>query len=269
MPRSLILAVCLACMALGPLPADEKPPAEHIDCFPGAIYRKAVSSDDVWTGIEGVVVLPTFTPDPERVDDKTHRPLDNPSCYLGGRAGDTEIDAGVSWEVIKEADGTVSKERKAFRPFWRNKKWFTGPATPEFYFNPGDTIRMKCWTDADHKLKIRFELLARAGKPESPLPLGVHEVEFDAPGFGPGKTQQFKRVNAIDQVHNEGQPTAPTNARVEGARWLGVELLRGDDDRRPFTADRFTDMRCPSKDLVTITRSDADKGGEKIDLTGR
>jgi hypothetical protein len=278
MRRLSLFAVCLTCsigcLAVAPLPPterqpDEKPPADHIDCFPGAIYRKAVSSEDVWTGIDAVLVLPTFTPDPERLDEKNKRPLDNPSSYLGGRAGETEIDAGVSWEVIKEPDGTVSTQRKAFRPFWRNKTWSTGPAKPEMYFYPGDTIRMKCWTDSANKLKIRFELLARDGKPESPTPIGIHEVEFDAPGFGPGKVQQFKRVTAIDQVRNEGKPAKPTNARVENANWLRVDLLRGDDDRRPFTADRFTDMRCPSTDLVKVTPSDSAAGGEKIDLSGR
>jgi hypothetical protein len=278
MRRLSLFAACLTCsigcIALAPAPPaerqpDEKAPAEHLDCFPGAIYRKAVSSVDVWTGIDAVLVLPTFTPDPERIDDKNRRPLDNPSCYLGGRAGETEIDAGVNLEVIKEADGTTSAQRKAFRPFWRNKTWSTGPAKPEMYFYPGDTIRMRCWTDSANKLKIRFELLARAGKPESPAPLGVHEVEFDAPGFGPGKAQQFKRVTAIDQVRNEGKTIQPTNARVAGATWLRVDLLRGEGDQRPFTAARFTDMRCPSKDLVTITPINPDAGGEKIDLSGR
>lgn len=265
---SSIFAVCLACAGLAPLPADEKPPEAHVDCFPGAIYRKAVSSFDVWTGIDAVVTLPTFTPDPARVDDKTKRPLDNPSCYLGGRAGETEIDAGVSWEIIKEPDGTVSKQRKAFRPFWRNKTWSTGPAKPELYFYPGDTIRMKCWSESANKLKIRYELLSRAGQPEAAAPIGVHEVEFDAPGFGPGKEQQFKRVSAIDQVKNEGKATKATAASVLGAIWVRVDLLRG-DERRPFTADRFTDMRCPSPDLVKVTAGDSAAGGEKVDLGGR
>ena len=272
--KPTVLSVCLVAataFAQSPdakPPADEKPPAANADCFPGAIYRKAVSSDDLWTGIDAVVTLPKFATDPARIDAKNDRPLDNASCYLGGRAGGTEIDAGVSWEVIREPDGTVSKQRKAFRPFWRNKQWATAPAKEQLYFYPGDTIRMRCWTDAPGKLKFRVELLGREGQPETPIPLGVHEVEFDAPGFGPGQTQQFKRVTAIDQVRNEGKPAQPTAARVEGAVFRSVDLLRG-PDRRPFIPARFTDMRCPSRELVKVTPGDADAGGEKIDLAGR
>lgn len=263
-----LASVAVAQDATAKLPPDEKPPAAHIDCFPGAIYRKAVSSEDLWTGIDATIVLPKFTTDPARIDPKNKRPLDNSSCYLGGRAGATEIDCGVSWEIIKEADGKPSAQRKAFRPFWRNKTWTTAPAKDELYFYPGDTIRMRCWTEAAGKLKFRVELLARDGTPETPVPISTHEAEFDAPGFGPGQAQQFKRVTAIDQVHNEGKPVQPTAARVEGAFWKHVDLLRG-DERRPFIVARFTDMRCPSKDLVKVTPAASEAGGEKIDLVGR
>lgn len=259
---AVALLVVLAAAAPTTLPSDEVPPAKSVECFPGAIYRKAVSSDDVWSGIDCVVTLPTFTPDPARVG-ANGRPLDNPSCYIGGRAGETEIDAGVSWEVIREPDGKVSKERKAFRPFWRNKKWFTGAAKPELYFYPGDTIRMTCKCDAPNKLTIRVELVSRAAGSAAPVG-GVVEETFDAFGFGPGKVQQFKRVSAIDQVGNEGKQVAATKATVTGAAWSSVALLRG-DERRPMTAARYTDMRCPDARHVVVK---GNEDAEQIDLVG-
>lgn len=255
------LLVCLG--LLGAAPAGEVAPAASLPCFPGAIYRKAVSSEDVWTGIDCVVTLPTLTTDPDRVG-ANGRPLDNASCYVGGRAGETEIDAGVSWEVIREPDDSVSKQRKAFRPFWRNKKWFNAPAKPELYFYPGDTIRFVCRSDANDKLTFRVELVARAdaSKPAG----GVHEVTLDAHGFGPGKVQQFKRVSAIDQVANEGKPASATTATATGATWSKVTLLRG-TEARPMIADRFTDMRCPDPRQVVVRPTD-DPSGEAIDLRG-
>jgi len=250
------------------LGTDEVAPPKSAPCFPGAIYRKAVSSQDVWTGIDAVLVLPTLTPDPARFDAGRGRPTDNASCYVGGRAGETEVDAGVNWEVIREPDGSVSKGPRAFRPFWRNKQWHSGPARPGMYFQPGDTIRLRCWTDAPDKLRLRVELLARAGQPVGDVPLSHHEVEFDAPGFGPGRRQEFKRVTAIDQIRNEGKPAQPTDARVDGAVWRRVDLLRGPGDRRPMTAARFTDLRCPDARLVTVSPTD-DAGGERVDLRGR
>jgi hypothetical protein len=39
----------------------EIPPDVFIPCFPGAYYRKAVSSFDEWTGISGIVILDAFS----------------------------------------------------------------------------------------------------------------------------------------------------------------------------------------------------------------
>jgi hypothetical protein len=263
MTATMLLGLCAAFA----LPPDEAPPAASLDCFPGAIYRKAVSSIDVWTGIEATVTLPTLVTDPARIDEKTKRPLDNASCYIGGNAEGAEIDAGVSWEVIREADGTVSAQRKAFRPFWRNKQWFNAPARPELYFYPGDTVRMSVWTSAQNKLTFRVELLGRGGEPLAASPISKYEVEMDAPHFGPGRRQQFKRVSAIDQMRNEGQPAQPTNAHVDGAVWTHVQLMRG-EERRAMTAERFTDMRCPDATLVDVKSMD-DPSAERVELRGR
>lgn len=263
---SLLLLVVLGLIAPN---AAEVPPDAARPCFPGAYYRKAVSSVDVWTGVELLVTLPRFVPDPARLRPNG-RPTDNCSVYLGGRAGQTEIDAGVCWEVIREADGSVSTVGKAFRPFWRNKRWFSGPAKPEYYFNPGDTVRMKVWTESADKLRMQIDLIARAGEAVDPgrEPISTLSVEFDAPGFAPGRKQEFKRVTAIDQSGNEGKPVQPTAARVEACRILATRLFRdGDPSPRPMTPDRFTDMRCPDPRFFQLTRVDGD-GGEQISIDG-
>lgn len=252
--------------------AQEAPSA----CFPGAYYRKVVSTADLWTGIEAVVTLPRFSPDFERTNPKTGRPLDNASLYLGGRAGGQEIDAGVSWEVIREANGAPSKSRKAFRPFWRNDKWHTGPADPRFYYFPGDTLRMSCTaTSEPGKLRLEIALLSRAGEHEitsSTLPrdpLSTLSEVFEASSFGPATPRQFKRVNAIDQSGNEGKPVQPTAARAEGAAWHEVWLLRG-SQRQALDPGLFTSMTCPAPEhfVLGFPVPQRQEGAETVSICG-
>lgn len=269
-PPALAVATLLAATA-----AAEVPPPAPAPCFPGAYYRKAVSSVDQWTGIEGVVVLPTIHFDQERLHPTTRRPLDNASIYLGGHAtieGDPEgqeIDAGLTWEVIRRADGTVSPQREAFRPFWRNKQWFNAPARPEFYYYPGDTIRLRCALAGDDQLELEVTVLARAATSPS-QELSTFTTTFAAPGWRPGRALEFKRVNAIDQFGNEGRGVSETKTSITGAEWLWVDLLRApDNERRPFTPARFADMRCPDPAHIRVAPGTApEKGGERIDLVG-
>lgn len=248
-------------------------PEPSLPCFPGAYYRKAVSSFDTWTGIEGTITLPQLELDPSRVKP-TGRFLDNPSIYMGGRSGSQEIDAGLTWEVIRETNGSVSAVAKAFRPFWRNNQWHNAPAVPDYYYYPGDTVRMSCRTVEEGRLALTVELLARSGTVASEeilevtQPISVFTTVFDTSSFGPGKIQQFKRVNAIDQSGNEGQPVQPTKARVAKAMWHEVSLWRA-DQRLPFTPMRFTDMRCPLPDhFVIVSATDSSLGAETISISG-
>ena len=272
-----IVAVGLCAFALA---AGEVPPDKQRPCFPGAYYRKAVSSQDVWTGFEGIVTLPTPIYDESRRDPVSTKYLDNASIYVGGRAGSQEVDCGVNWEVIREKDGSVSKIGKAFRPFWRANAWNSGPAEPRYYFHPGDVLRIRLETRAANKLTMTIDVVERAtdrprpprpkvsGASFAPLePLESFTTTFDAPGFGPGKVQEFKRVNAIDQRGNEGKPVQPTKAIIRGAVWREVSLLRG-AEKLPMTPQRYTDMRCPSKDHFTVTQAQGDPTSEAIDIFG-
>lgn len=247
-------------------------PAPHpsLPCFPGAHYRKAVSSQGPWAGIEGVITLPKFTPDPARMTTGG-RFMDNASIYMGGLAGDQEIDCGLSWEVVREPGGGISKHGKAFRIFWRNKVWGSGPSSREFSYAAGDTIAMSVVAPTSGSLTLTVQRVGRADGSTT----GVEPVftkTFPAPNFGPGVTQEFKRVNAIDQRGNEGRPTTATMATALGARWRSVDLLRAPSDsdatatlrRIPFTPDRFTDMRCP--DPATFRVETLPGGGEIIDI---
>lgn len=258
--------------------AEETTPSATSPCFPGAYYRKAVSSFNTWTGIDGIVTLPQPHFDPDRRDPKTSKVLDNPSIYMGGHSDGQEIDAGVTWEVIKEPNGSVSRERKAYRPFWRNEKWANAPATPQYYYYPGDTLKISITTPADGQMRMDIVLLARAGDAASTGttftlesmkaldPISSFSTSFEATNFGPNKQQQFKRVNAIDQSGNEEKDVSPTRTRVTGAKWHSVSLHRG-DSKLPMTKQRITDMRCPDPTHHLVSSID-ENGGEAIDIVG-
>lgn len=242
--------------------AGEIVPAAQLPCFAGAYYRKAVSSFDVWTGIGGVVKLGTPKVDENRLGAETKQPLDNFSVYMGGNAGGkTEVDAGLTWEFTQDASGKKSERRNAFRPFWRTKTWNAAPNEKQFYFYPGETVQMAVLVAGANKLR----LIISDGKSKT------FQTDFDAEGFAPNIPRQFKRVNAIDQVANEGKPVKPTQAQVTGAEWINTILLRGEGANAkqiPMDKTRFTDMRCSDASHIVVTTTDAAKGAEKIDIFG-
>jgi hypothetical protein len=245
--------------------AGEVPPAASIPCFPGAYYRKVVSSFDTWTGITGVVVLGHPTTDPNRLDDRRNNlPLDNFSIYMGGNAGEHyEVDAGMTWTFsVDKATGKTSAQRIAWRPFWRTTVWNNPPNVEQYTWHPGDTIQMSVVMVAPQKLRM---VIADAGK----HPKKRYEVDFAAEGFTAESPRQFKRVNAIDQVRNEGKPVQPTTAYVKGSEWLYTTLHRG-DLQVPMHPGRYTDMRCDNAQHIVVTpTANAKVGGEKIDIVGK
>jgi len=240
--------------------AKESQPFPTAPCFPGAYYRKAVSSYDAWTGIAGFVRLGTPKTDDARMGENK-QPLDNFSIYMGGNAGGKfEVDAGLTWEFTVDESGKKSDKRNAFRPFWRTKSWNSAPAQKEYYFYPGETVQIAVIVSGPKKLR----LVVSDGKGKT------FQTEFEAEGFVAGLPRQFKRVNAIDQVGNEGKAAQPTKAEIIGSEWTQTVLLRGEGaaaQQLPMTAARLTDMRCGPRN-VGISNFDASKGAEKIDIFG-
>ncbi|TDO97012.1 hypothetical protein [Flavobacterium sp. 245] len=247
---------------------DEVLPAATSPCFQGAFYRKAMSSQDYWLGIKGTFVVPTLIDDPNRVNPaKPAQYLDNASIYLGGTSDGQETDIGLTWEVIKDDNGVVSPDRKAFRPFLRRTAYKSeeaalyknAPAEKRYYWYPGETVTMS--VQVINPKKILF-IVDGAGK--------HYEEEFDAAGYQPSFKAVFKRVNAIDQVANEGKPVQATKAKVIGAKWNKVVLFRkveGKIYEVPMNTKRYTDMRCPSAANFSVAKIETDDS-ESIDIMG-
>lgn len=247
------------------LPEAQKP------CFAGAYYRKLVSSHDYWRGIEGTVVLPTIIFDEERKHSKKPgQYLDNPSIYLGGSMGNQETDIGLTWEVVKEENGQVSKARKAFRPFLRRTEHESGqksifenaPAQKEYYWYPGEEVKMSLLLIADKKVRFVVE---GAGK--------KFERDFACDGYLLSAVGEFKRVNAIDQVANEGKPVQTTKTKVVNAEWKETSLFRlikNEIVSVPFKKTRYTEMMCPAANYfeVNANLNEVAKGAETLSISG-
>ncbi|HBP26163.1 MAG TPA: hypothetical protein DD618_04355 [Acholeplasmatales bacterium] len=235
-------------------------------CFAGAVYRKVVSSKDYWLGIEAVVTIPDFIPDPLRYDDgKMSYYLDNASLYMGGHAN-YESDVGLTWAIGYPDSISTAYTRSGicFRPFWRyitstdNIYRNADVSDFQYYYFPGDKIRMSVFSPKSGYMQMRIELLeptthVKYANARLAYNLGedfnrVFTTElFPSGGMGAIKAE-FKRVNAIDQVSNEGKPTLNTNAVVDHAVWHEVYLYRKIDGvlyKVPMTSARSASMTCP------------------------
>lgn len=247
-------------------------PSQSLPCFAGAYYRKVVSSKDRWLGIGGIVVLPHMVFDESRKNpNKPGQYLDNPSVYMGGNMNGQETDIGLTWEVIRDQNGQVTPDRRSFRPFLRRSGYSgTGqsatyenaPAESQYYWYPGDTVEISVKLLENGKLHFVVD-----GE-------GKHfERDFDCDGYRIGGVGDFKRVNAIDQVANEGKPAQPTQTKVIGAKWMETYYFRSYEGKVvsvPVHSGRFTDTRCPNQKFFHITASKEDRliGAEAIDISG-
>ena len=260
---------------------DEKEKPSSYVCFPGAWYYKALSSKDMWLGMEAKVTLPKFNPDEERFDmlkeaiDKDEpikRYKDTPSIYMGG-SSDFETDIGLGW-FRGLIDGEFTKEKIAFRPFYRyiyeeNGKEvnrYIGPSIKEteFYFFPGDTVKMSVFCVNDNTLRLKIELLEET-KIDKYIEIrkklnknyAYESLDFPAPGNGV-RPSEYKRVNAIDQYGNEGRPVQMTKANVEECTWSDCYLFREIDGKImkvPYDESRYIKMLCPNQNSFIVTNN--------------
>lgn len=252
------------------LPNEVKPVKES-PCFQGAYYRKAMSSKDTWIGIEGEVVLPQLNFDKDRINlVKPKQFLDVSSIYLGGNMDGQETDIGLAWEIIRDEQGVVSQERLAFRPFLRRTGHKSGqqsiyinaPAIKDYYWYPGDKVVMSVEVVKDGQLLFKVE---GEGK--------KYETTFDCAGYTLQGKGDFKRVNAIDQMGNEGKAAQSTKTSVSNAKWNYTTLIRMEDGKRlelPMHSGRFTSMICPDSKFFTVSQSDEERviGSETITING-
>ncbi|MDD4388382.1 MAG: hypothetical protein PHV87_04140 [Bacilli bacterium] len=281
---------------------DEILPPAPPPCFLGSWYRKVLSSQDYWLGIEGLIELGEFTPDSNRFNlDGKGRYMDNPSIYMGGNSA-RESDAGLSLNVMyPTADTsyelTLASPKLGYRPFWRyiyyeasdidgnvlrrevNSWNISHPKNLLYYYFPGDILRMSVYPPLPDYLQLRIEVVRPTAIPKyqklrqgyqlpNNQPAAFYSPCFYSKGHGSNKAE-FKRVNAIDQYGNEGYYAQPTKAKVSPAVWHEVYLYReiaGEIRKVPFAANRYSSMICPNQTAITVTPYNPEFGGEIIKI---
>lgn len=233
--------------------------------------------------------------------------LDNPSIYLGGNALN-ESDVGLSYSrALVDIDGQIlSKGCIAFRPFWRyitytdkdeggydvhdgeyavsasgsnciaNYHWHC----TEYYYLPGDKLRIIIYIPEAEKMQLQIEVVEKSTLPSSVAmrekygwndPADFKSPVFSSPGHGTGIKAEYKRVNAIDQVANEGGTAIVTQSEVTGAIWHETYLYRIIDGtlyRVPMSKERCGVRNAPDDSHFTVTYEgvDRDSGGEIVSI---
>ncbi len=132
----------------------------------------------------------------------------------------------------------------------------------KYWWDPGEKVTLSLEITADDKVKF---IVAGAGK--------RYEPDIQCDGYRRGYTGECKRVNAIDQVSNEGKPVQPTGTRVENSRWDESWLLRmhkGELVKAPMHSRRATAMRCPDEMYFSISATEPEQlqGAETIHIRG-
>jgi len=225
---------------------DELNPPKEYPNFAGAWYYKVVSAKDNWIGMEATITLPVFKEDEKRYEyfdspyGEFKRYLDTPSVYLGGSSDfETDIGFGFFRGLI---NGEISDEKITFRPFWRsifmegNEEKNEYKGTPinetEYYYYPGDKVKIHLVSENPDHLSLRIELIEATSIPKYSKIRSLNKGnkvliinDIKAPGNGI-RPSEYKRVNAIDQYHNEGMPTQKTDAYVDKCIWENVYLYR-------------------------------------------
>lgn len=285
--------------------------------FGGAFYFKTISTKDKWVGIEGVITLPEFeikryatSYNTELNVDPNCKNLDNPSIYMGGQAA-YHSDVGLSLSQVLLGNGTISKGSYAYRPFWRyitsisetnkdigpvdinNHRRYGVSATnanetnmianwyykdTEYYYLPGDKIRMIVYSPKPDYLQLQIEVLEKSTLESSVRireennwkdPANFTSPIFISAGHGTNMKVEFKRVNAIDQSGNEGKTAIMTGSNVKIAVWESVYLHRninGTKYRVAFTEERSDTLGAPENKYFTYTIIDPNTGGVSITI---
>ena len=226
----------------------------------GSYYHKVATAFGAYTGIEGVVTLPAPQLDPQRVN-KTGKPLDGFSIYMGGNADGQEVDAGFTWE--KNPLKSASEPEMVWRPFARAKRWLDSDT--DMTWSPGDTVRLAVVIVKDGVLRLSIDDVSGAHPRH-------YAREFEAWRFRRGAACQFKRVNAIDQCGREGKSTLATTSHVFTAVWASTSVLTGYGVKQVehYLNEISHSVRDESAANIRVVSdvSQQKAGGESVDVCG-
>lgn len=148
----------------------------------------------------------------------------------------------------------------------------------EYYYLPGDKVKIVVTYPKKDFMQLKIEVLEVSTYPETiqkrkdlnwKEPVTFVSPLFSSPQDNETNLIEFKRVNAIDQSGNEGNPTINTKTEIRDAIWHSVYLYReidGEVVKVPFNNERSAVMNCPTVKGFEIQEIDARTGGSVISI---
>ncbi|VEU79765.1 immunoglobulin-like domain-containing protein [Haploplasma axanthum] len=211
-------------------------------------------------------------------------------------------------QVLVNGNERVTNGSFAFRPFWRYittvekdegtydlakgrrysvsatgssktnmiANWYFGDT--QYYYLPGDKLRIIIYSPSVNYLQLQIEVIEKS-KLESSIkirkdnnwkdPESFVSPVFRSGGHGGTIKATYKRVNAIDQVANEGKTAIHTETEVKTAIWESVYLHRkinGKLYRVPFNENRASTIGAPDQTAYTFTAINPITGGQSVSI---
>lgn len=148
----------------------------------------------------------------------------------------------------------------------------------EYYYLPGDKLKMSIHSPKPNFIQLQIKVIEKSKNPNSIKirkenkwkdPIDFSSPIMKAEGAGLSQHVQYKRVNAIDQVGNEGKPIINTNSEITNAIWESVYLYRKIDDviyKVPFNENRSDTLNAPSNSAFSVTKIDEKTGGSTVSI---
>lgn len=244
--------------------------------------------------------------------DYNQKNLDVSSIYIGGFAKN-ESDVGLAFFrglILKDGTYVVSEGSLVYRPFWRYITDEDGDIGPydyehgrnysvsmlsnnngvkncyaqyspnftEYYYLPGDKLRMSIFSPKPNYMQMKIEVLEVSAISSSVElrkanqwrePKDFISPVFSSPGHGTNIPKEYKRVNAIDQVSNEGKPSIDTQTKISSAIWHDCYLYYAENNETylvPLNEERSYMMNCPNPNRFTYESIDKKTGGSIVTL---
>ncbi|WP_162163986.1 hypothetical protein [Acholeplasma hippikon] len=284
-------------------------------CFGGAWYHKVMSIEYDFKGIMGDITLPMpyinrFKDDkePTKLIDFDLKNLDVSSIYMGGHAKhESDVGLALGRAILNEK---VTEGSAVYRPFWRyitdgfddagsydlaNGRNYSAtilndkngiknvyamyhPSFSEYYYLPGDRLRMSLTSPKPDYLVLKIEVLEVSKLPysvEFRKKYNLKETKdftspmMSSPGHGTNMLKTYKRVNAIDQVSNEGKEAIVSNTVIENAIWENCYLLYEENGiiyQTPMNEEIAVEMSCPNVKGFIVSELNIETGGQKITI---
>jgi len=285
---------------------SEKPTTPS--CFHGAWYHKVFSSKDKWLGIEGTITLPTVNL--TRFDESNRNLETSSIYMGGQAKFESDVGlAYMNAQITKDGDiSTLNICFRPFwryitdfeendaggYDYERGRNYSSTNLTPnattsncyamyspkfsEYYYLPGDKIKIIITYPKKDYMQLKIEVIEISNNIDS-INLRrkynwKNPENFESPLFsspeGDNQLKEFKRVNAIDQRHNEGLPAINTKSSVNNAIWESVYLYREIKNKVykvPLNNSRSATMNCPLPDAFEYSQIDNKTGASTLNIT--